>query len=69
MPYSKMRNLQRFSFVDGRPYLLPAAWIYRVFLAVKGHGTRFAVENMLVPLTISDEKIAEREDYLNQWGL
>ena len=69
MPYSVMRNLQRFSFIDGRPYLLPAAWIYRVFLAVKERGTKSAVENMLVPLAISDEKISERENYLNQWGL
>ncbi len=29
-PYGRMRELPYIKFIDGRPYMLPAAWIYRV---------------------------------------
>lgn len=29
-PYERMRELPYIKFIDGRPYMLPAAWIYRV---------------------------------------
>lgn len=34
-PYSKMRELPYIRFIDGRPYMLPAAWIYRVIYNMK----------------------------------
>lgn len=29
--YSKVRNIPYIPFIDGRPYLLPAAWVYRIY--------------------------------------
>ena len=30
-PYSRLKNIPYISFIDGRPYLLPAAWAYRIY--------------------------------------
>ncbi len=30
-PYQTIRNIPYIRFIDGRPYLLPAAWIYRIY--------------------------------------
>ena len=29
--YSKVKNIPYIRFIDGRPYLLPAAWVYRIY--------------------------------------
>lgn len=34
-PYSKLRYLPYIKFIDGRPYLTPIAWIYRIFYNLK----------------------------------
>lgn len=41
-PYSKLRHLPYIKFINGRPYLTPIAWIYRIFYNLKNKGT-FAV--------------------------
>ena len=69
MPYSHMRKLLGFSFLDGKPYLLPVAWAYRIVRIIKERRTKKAASNMFAPLTISNVKISEREIYLKQWGL
>lgn len=30
-PYNKIKNIPYISFIEGRPYLLPLAWLYRIF--------------------------------------
>lgn len=34
-PYSKLRHLPYIKFIDKKPYLTPAAWIYRIFYNLK----------------------------------
>lgn len=34
-PYSKLRHLPYIKFINGRPYLTPLAWIYRIFYTLK----------------------------------
>lgn len=34
-PYSKLRMLPYIKFINGRPYLTPLAWIYRIFYNLK----------------------------------
>ena len=34
-PYRHMRHVPQYAFINGRPWLLPAAWIYRVYRAVR----------------------------------
>ena len=33
--YKKMKNIPYVKFIDGRPYLLPFAWIYRIIYNFK----------------------------------
>lgn len=34
-PYSKLKNIPYISFIEGRPWLTPLAWIYRLFYNLK----------------------------------
>jgi hypothetical protein len=34
-PYSKLKDIPYISFIEGRPYLTPLAWIYRIFYNLK----------------------------------
>lgn len=45
-PYSKLRHLPYIKFIDGRPYLTPLAWIYRIFYNLKNKGS-FAVSTTI----------------------
>lgn len=66
-PYEDMQLIPWYSFVDGRPWLLPAAWIYRWFYCARhklSHGADLLTEPLL-----RKEKILQRQDYLQKWGL
>ena len=65
--YIHMRYIPYYSFIEGRPWLLPAAWGYRVIrlLSGKDNGTRSFINN----LQISDREIESREKELRRWGL
>ncbi len=65
--YSNMRLIPWYSFVDGRPYLLPAAWAYRLgYCTVKKF--RESVHFLAQPFT-EKEEIKERQRLLRDWGL
>ena len=36
-PYSALRNSEYIKFLNGRPWLLPAAWVYRFFHNIKNN--------------------------------
>ena len=67
-PYRAMRYVEHYSFLNGRPWLLPAAWIYRFFLHLfrgrLGHGTK-----LLSSSFVETEKLESRKLMLEQWGL
>lgn len=54
-PYSKMKELPYIKFMEGRPYLLPIGWIYRIIYNFKNRKdfTKNATE------TLSDKKTLE----------
>ena len=66
--YRNMRYVPQYAFINGRPWLLPAAWIYRVYRAVRyrmGQNGRRMIDKAL----ISDEKLDARRKELEKWGL
>ena len=63
-----MRYVKSYAFLDGRPWLLPAAWIYRFYRSIRyrlGAKGRNLVSNAFIP----DEKLDARLDELKKWGL
>ena len=66
-PYSALRGSKKYSFLDGKPYLLPLAWVYRFFLAIKEKRVSSTAKRVLLPLTVTRDE--ERIETLRQWGL
>ena len=66
--YKNMSYVSAYSGLNGRPWLLPAFWVYRWVRALRyrmfDNGRRM-VDNALV----SDREIEERQRELNYWGL
>lgn len=65
--YRDMRLIHWYSFVDGRPWLMPAAWIYRwIYVLMKkrtiGRGL------LMEPVEMKDV-IDRRQKYYDDWGL
>ncbi len=66
-PYWDMRQIPWYSFVDGKPYLMPVAWIYRFFYCLF-RKPKAAAENLTSPYAQRDEMTA-REEFITSWGL
>lgn len=66
-PYRVMRCVPWYSFLDGRPWLLPAAWVYRLFYCVKNKLTQ-SKRKLVLPY-LEREQIDERRRFLHEWGL
>ena len=66
-PYEDMILAPWYSFLKGKRWLLPFAWIYRWIYCII-HKFRFALSRLTEPFRIK-EKIEKREDYINTWGL
>ena len=66
-PYRDMQLIPWYSFVDGRPWLLPFAWIYRWgdCLIKK----RKASEELLAEPFVKRTQIDERNRRMAEWGL
>lgn len=65
-PYEDMRKIEYYSFLDGRPWLLPAAWIYRCYYCVK-HKRKKSMDNLFA-VRKRREKIQERQEELKKLG-
>lgn len=64
--YKEMKRTLQYSFIDGKPFLLPVAWIYRIFCGRKKMDAGIkAVKSSFV----SAEEIEKRELMYKQWGL
>lgn len=66
-PYRDMQLIPWYSFVDGRPWLLPVAWIYRFFYCLR-HKSGHSMALLEEPYTCREE-IKERQAMLSRWGL
>lgn len=66
-PYRDMKLIPWYSFVDGRPWLLPAAWIYRFFFCMKNKFSHS--QTLLEQPFVKKKEIDERQKFLDKWGL
>ncbi len=64
--YNSLCVVPKYSFLKGKPYLLPIAWIYRFFVGRKRLG--FAVNDAKNSFA-SQHTVAKRKSMYEQWGL
>lgn len=67
-PYRDMKEVPYYSFVKGKPWLLPAAWIYRLFRSIFVGKSSDGVK-LLTSAIDSDDQLKARETVLHHWGL
>lgn len=66
-PYRDMQLIPQYAFVDGRPWMLPAAWVYRFWYCAK-HKPEHSEQLLKQPFARREE-ILERERLMRAWGL
>jgi len=68
-PYSKLKNIPYISFIEGRPYLTPAAWVYRFYYNFKFR--KAFVKKATADIGSEETKeLAKKElDYFEEIGL
>lgn len=69
--YHTMCSAEHYSFLRGRPYLLPSAWVYRLWRGItlrKMHFVTKMADDVRTSTVMSDE-IQARADYLKQWKI
>lgn len=67
--YGRLRHLPYIKFINGKPYLTPVAWIYRIFYNLKNKGS-FAVDTTLGLSNKDTVPAAEAElNYFKEIGL
>ena len=65
--YHNMSNCSHYQFIRGRSWLLPIAWIYRIYRMVIGKTT--SAETILRQIITPQAQISRREAELKEWGL
>lgn len=65
--YKFLRESDFYRFLDGRPWLLPAAWCYRFYLMAIEKTT--SVGSIVEGIMQSNEALEARDGELRQWGL
>lgn len=65
--YESLRVGTSYKFLDGRPWLLPVAWIRRIYYMALGKTTdgKDIIDRIMTP----DDMIEMRKSELRQWGL
>lgn len=66
-PYRNMRQTPWYSWVDGKPWLMPVAWIYRWWYSMK-YLRVAGVDQVTEPFT-GRKMVEKREALLREWGL
>ena len=65
--YEFLRVGENYAFLDGKPWLLPAAWCRRFHLMIKGETT--GAHKIIEKTFASEKEIDQRIEELRQWGL
>lgn len=65
--YENLRLIPWYSFVNERPWLVPAAWVYRFFYCLI-RKRKHSEELFLEPFN-KKKIVKQRQSYLQQWGL
>ncbi len=66
-PYGDLQLVPWYSFVDGRPWLLPVAWVYRWFYCLV--KKRKAGWQRLTEPVVDRQEIRERQRQISDWNL
>lgn len=66
-PYRDMQLIPWYSFVNGRPWLLPFAWVYRWWYCLR-HKLVHSRELLAQPFARKEE-ILKRQELIRAWGL
>ena len=66
--YQTLIRSEHYAFLAGKPLLLPAAWIYRIFRGIFCGKTSVGVR-LVSESFASKEAYDKRNDMLNKWGL
>lgn len=67
-PYKTMVSTGRYPFLEGRPYLTPAAWVKRWIDSIKKRGLRSS-GGLVGDAFVTKEYVAKREALYQKWGL
>lgn len=65
--YIHMRYIPYYSFIEGRPWLLPVAWVYRVIRLITGKVD--SLSTFINRVSFPDSAVDDREEELRRWGL
>ena len=65
--YMHMRYIPHYSFIEGRPWLLPVAWIYRIARLLTGKIS--GVSGFARTVSLPDSEVDIREEEMQRWGL
>ena len=65
-PYRDLESVPWYSWVSGKPWLLPAAWVYRWFFVLLHKGGR---GKKRLQEAFQRDSIQKRRSYLDSWGL
>lgn len=66
--YEDCTDTPKYKWIKGKPYLMPALWIYRIFWALFSGKSKSSVEYMSA-VAKSDKAISDRNEELAAWGL
>ena len=68
LPYDALRVVPEYAFLDGRPWLLPAAWVYRVLYKLNRKRGASGLQQIKSAF-VSEDKLEARQRELAKWGL
>lgn len=68
LPYRELKRYPGITYLDGRPWLLPVAWVHRFFLLLKRRDTAKTRETLEQNL-ISEDELENRKAYLKKMGI
>lgn len=66
--YDTVYHVDRYSFVDGKKWLMPAVWIYRAFWGLRNGGIR-RVKELLKSVLISPKVFRKKKQVLKNLGM
>ncbi len=66
--YHRLRYLKQYSFLNRRPYLLPLAWIYRLYRCIKHKSYEQGIAYVENAHTETSE-LEKKLYYFNKWGI
>lgn len=68
LPYRSLIASDNYKFLNGRPYLLPAAWVYRIFKTIKNRNVDTG-KKVFFDSFADVNYIKNRQLFFENWGL